>query len=96
MALSHVKFKKWPCRMSISSMSHVKFKKWPCRPVKFRGQGPLGAGGLEDFGEEYMALGVGAVEGGDVMGWREGGRGRLEPVFCLYLLTISWCGWLWV
>ena len=26
MPMSHVEFKKWPCRMSISSMSHVKFK----------------------------------------------------------------------
>ena len=40
MVLSHVKFKKWPCRMSVGSMSHVEFKKWPCCPVDFRGLGP--------------------------------------------------------
>ena len=47
--MSHVKFKKrlchmslifCPCCMSISPMSHVEFKKWPCYPVNFRGQGP--------------------------------------------------------
>ena len=39
MPMSHVEFKKWPCRMSISSTSHVEFKKWPCQSVNFSGLG---------------------------------------------------------
>ena len=45
--MSHVEFKKQPCRMSLyclkpcrmsmSSMSHVEFQKWQCRHVEFRG-----------------------------------------------------------
>ena len=37
------RLKKWPCRMSISSMSHDEFKKQQCRPVDFRGLGLLEA-----------------------------------------------------
>ena len=53
MPMSHVEFKKWPCRMpnltfckkwpchmSIGSMYHVEFKKWLCRPIGFRGLRP--------------------------------------------------------
>ena len=59
--------------------------KWLCRRVNFRGLGPLEAGGLEDLGEGYMALAVGAVEGGgDVMGWREGGGGWSQFSVCIY------------
>ena len=50
--MSHVKFKKRLCPMSLQflapvtchkapcRMSHVEFKKCPCRPVDFRGLGP--------------------------------------------------------
>ena len=48
--MSHVEFKKWPCRLSLyvlkpcrismRPVSRVEFKNWPCSPFDFRGQWP--------------------------------------------------------